>query len=219
MATGSSKTSKRLSSLLSLGSSDSSLPPRGRHQSESAEPPRGRSPRPPTHSNTLPVQSGASFLTPPSTSDSWQQSPTTYQSQNDAFYGQMSELALEPPPPIFSELPGSRPASPSRGRPGSRNASPMRGRASSPAGIDPLERPPTPTGSSKRRSWMPSRSRNASRDWSNTQANNQRAWVQMGEAKLIYDLAPLEQAQKVRYKILRSIPVGLTWLIGLGSVD
>ncbi|KAI9893236.1 MAG: hypothetical protein M1814_000364 [Vezdaea aestivalis] len=187
--TSHSKSARRLSSIFSLKSSDSdsaSVQSAGRHGSL-AEETGGRSSRPmpghtPVHSFSHPLPGG-----PPSSGPFLAPKPWgMHHSPQQIPVETMADLTLEPPPPIMVELPGSRPQTPTgMGRPASHTASPSG-----------MERPGTPTAISKRRSWIPSRSRNISRDMGTNTRSQNKAWVRVGENELVYDLSPLELAQK-----------------------
>ena len=189
MTASNPKALRRLSSLFSLNTNDSKGNGINPHSSDDAAPPRGRSPNGGRLTSTHSHPSGP-FLSPSMAGeDQWAPNPPP----DPVFNGQMADLTLTPPLPAFAESRGrrsnSRPASPISSRPCSRATSPI-------PHIDHLERPGTPN-ASKRRSWMPSRSRNASQEFKGNEQQLHRAWVRAGDAQLQYDLSALERAQKV----------------------
>jgi hypothetical protein len=189
MTAANPKSVRRLSSLFSLSTHDSKGKGINPQSPDDGASPRGRSPVGGRITSTHSHPSGR-FLSPSlAGGEEWGVSDAP----DPAFHHRMAGLTLTPPPPVFAEphgrRSGSRPASPISSRPGSRATSPA-------PHMDYLERPETPN-ASKRRSWMPSRSRNPSQDFSRPDQTAHGAWVKAGDARLQYDLSALERAQKV----------------------
>lgn len=184
------KSAKRISSLFSLGSKDrdsqSSPTASPVLKSDSNDKRRRSSSRPTRHVSTP----NAVFSSEPRTMP--------------------DNLDLEslPPPPsllaVNQDLASSAPSSPT-GRPQSRGRD--MSRPSSSAGLaipgsNPDSRPSTP---SKRRSWMPGRSRANSMDKRPTPMLPA-AWIAGLDQKVVYDLGPLSRGEQVR-----SHKPGLSW--------
>lgn len=194
------KSAKRISSIFSLGSHKD-------HSSDTSSP--TSSPRIPKNSpdhvpsdkfhhrhrqsSSRTTHSGSS----PSVSDAHESRPGTLAS--------IDPLDLEsplPPPPSLLEVnqdladtaassPDGRPQSRGRSRSGSGGG----GRSTSSAGlsVNDAPRPRTP---SKRRSWIPGRTRSDSVDLKAVQTPN--AWIAGLDQKVVYDLEPLAKGEQVR---------------------
>lgn len=198
MLSAPAKSAKRISSLFSLGSAKDN----GSSTSPSASP---RLKTTPDHvgqdrvrSNSRPTRHVSSPQVLSSETRPVQQTP-----------GALDDLDLNsplPPPPsllaVNQDLADTAGNSPD-GRPQSRGRSrPSSSGGLAPPGSGPIPRPGTPSESkaSKRRSWMPGRSRASSVDNRANNTNNQmpNAWVAGLDQKVPYDIGPLLRGEPVR---------------------
>lgn len=175
------KSAKRISSLFSLGSKDrdSQNSPVSPGFQETAN--RRRSSSKPTRHVSTP---NAVFSSEPRTMPD----PLDLES-------------LPPPPSLLAvnhDLASSAPSSPSDARPRSRGRDMSRPSSSvglAIPGSNPDSRPSTP---SKRRSWMPGRSRASSIDKRPLAPQLPAAWIAGLDQKVVYDLSPLSRGEQVR---------------------
>ncbi|KAJ5294889.1 hypothetical protein N7508_009710 [Penicillium antarcticum] len=172
------KSAKRISSLFSLGSKDreSQNSPVSTEFQETANRRRSSS-RPTRHVST----------------------PNAVFSEPRTMPDPLDLEGLPPPPSLLAvnqDLASSAPSSPSDARPRSRGRD--MSRPSSSAGLaipgsNPDSRPSTP---SKRRSWMPGRSRASSIDKRPLAPSLPAAWIAGLDQKVVYDLSPLSRGEQ-----------------------
>jgi len=188
-----SKTSKRLSSLFSLGTQDPKV-----HLPPSPSPSRL------SHSsrNASPVGQRLSTSHRQHSSPTHHLSPTNSAAHSPSLtFSHAPELAdvtangLLLPPPLVDQSP-LRTWSPAGSRPGSRPASPIQPLNSSDGPLRPLT-PTTDARQAKRRSWFPGRGHGESPGTAEV-AQGLRAWISGAGGRVPYDLSCLVNAQTVR---------------------
>ena len=203
MASSQNRSTQRLSSLLSLGGSGSSLDLTEKPQSRppSLRPlPVSRDPSPARQQQLSNAPSRSSSpvhnFSRPRSPQSPTRSPTRLTSLGPAFNGVLADDGILLPPPRIARADPTASWSPPGSRPGSRAGS---GHGSPWLGAN-LSRPSSPSTSEsklrKRRSWMPGRSRNGSEvDLAGNNASG--AWTVGVEGNVPYDVSQLVAGSKV----------------------